>query len=122
MRSLTSMLRFGVAQRLRAGYREPSGPLRSLDPGNIATAPDKAGVYFIYSGRRLVFIGLAPRGASIRRDLERHLAPGREGLAFKCLATHDPVPVYRNSMVRYVEAHDGALPPWNLAALQRRPS
>jgi hypothetical protein len=120
MRSLTSMLRFGVTARPQQGA---GGPLRPLAERSIATAPDKPGVYFLYSGRRLVFIGLAPRDGSIRRELQRHLASHDEALAFSCLAADgDPVPAYRKAMLRHVEAHDGRLPAWNLAALQRQPS
>jgi hypothetical protein len=112
--------KFGASERLREGAPERAAPLRPFDAERVAVAPDKPGVYFLYRHRRIVFIGLAPRGSGVRRELKRRLADTAEATAFDCIACEDPVPLYRKCMARYVEEHRG-LPELNHRALMERP-
>jgi hypothetical protein len=41
-------------------------------PAAIAISPAARGVYLLYSGGRLIYIGAAPEGSGIRQELEKH--------------------------------------------------
>lgn len=120
MRDSTWIWKHGAARRLREGAPDPERPRRPFDDERVAMAPDKPGVYFLYRHSRVLFIGLAPKGSGIRRELVRRLADMSEATAFDCVACDDPLPLYRKCMVRYVEEHH-RLPEQNHQALLHRP-
>lgn len=87
---------------------------------NIAEAPAAPGVYLLYRGHRLIYIGLAAFGATIRQALRHHLsgAGGRcthsaTEFDYECAA--DPIGLYRHYLAVYLDATGGLLPDCNPA-------
>jgi predicted GIY-YIG superfamily endonuclease len=80
----------------------------------IDGAPGDAGVYLLYAGARVLYIG---RAADLRARLQQHL----EGAVCECsrLATHYSWEIVLQPQVRELELlreqreRDGALPPCN---------
>lgn len=120
MRDSTWIWKHGAAKRLREGVSDADKPRRPFDEERVAMAPDKPGVYFLYRHSRVVYIGLAPKGSGIRRELARRLRDTPDATAFDCVACDEPIPLYRRCMARYVEEHHG-LPELNHHALMERP-
>jgi hypothetical protein len=123
MRTSLALRKFG-GQRGRRLLDSPATTRRPLQAAAVAATPERPGVYFLYREERLVFIGLAAPGTTVRRELRRLIEGERPDIAagaFDCLAADDPVPVYRRCMLRYAEVHDGVLPACNKVALMRRP-
>ena len=123
MRTSPAMRKFG-GQRDRRLLDSSPTTLRPLQAAAVAATPERPGVYFLYREGRLVYIGLAAPGTTVRRELRRLIEGDRPDIAataFDCLAAEDPVPLYRRCMLRYVEIHDGVLPACNKVALMRRP-
>jgi hypothetical protein len=74
----------------------------------IDLSPAEPGVYLLYRGGRLIYIGLAVNGAGIRQELESHRRGAygectREATAFLYELARDPRALYR----RYLAAHRG---------------
>jgi hypothetical protein len=83
-------------------------------------APASPGVYLLYRGHRLIYIGLAAGGASIRERLRWHLrgaggACTRSATEFDYEAAADAVPLYRHYLAVYLDATGGRLPDCNHA-------
>ena len=94
-----------------------NGELRAFSDDNIAHAPEKAGVYALYRGDRLIYIGRAEGGlaiTTIRAHLKNHQA-GRFGpLAsqathYRCEVHADPV-TREHELLREYEARYGQPP------------
>jgi hypothetical protein len=85
---------------------------------SVAQAPEAPGVYLLYRGHRLVYIGLAAAGATIRRSLRQHLR-GEGGpctqsaTEFDYEASAEPVALYRHYLAVYLDATGGLLPDCN---------
>jgi hypothetical protein len=81
----------------------------------VACAPASSGVYFLYRGERLIYIGIAVHGTGIRQELEKHLA-GRHGprtraaTAFEYELTRDPVVASREYLLAHMAHNRGRLP------------
>ena len=87
---------------------------------DVAQAPETPGVYVLYRGHRLIYIGLAAAGTTIRQCLRRHLrgegGPCTHGATeFDYESADDPVALYRHYLGVYVEATGGLLPDCNEA-------
>lgn len=85
---------------------------------NVAQAPASPGVYLLYRGHRLIYIGLAAAGATIRERLARHLrgeggSCTRSATEFDYETSSDPVALYRHYVAVYVDATGGLLPDCN---------
>jgi hypothetical protein len=101
-----------AAPRARVGEHVP------FHASNVAQAPASPGVYLLYRGHRLIYIGLAGAGTSIREQLRRHLHGDagrctRSATEFDSEASGDPVPLYRHYVAVYLGATGGLLPDCN---------
>jgi hypothetical protein len=101
----------------------PAAPLGQHVPFHaayVAQAPETPGVYILYRGHRLIYIGLAAAGATIRQCLRRHLR-GEAGTCthgateFDYESADDPVALYQYYLGVYVDATGGLLPDCNEA-------
>jgi hypothetical protein len=87
---------------------------------HVAEAPASPGVYLLYCGHRLIYIGLATEGATIRDLLRHHLCGGggactRSATEFDYEASGDAVQLYRHYVAVYLDATGGLLPDCNAA-------
>ena len=78
----------------------------------IDVSPTEPGVYLLYRDGRLIYIGVAVNGASIRQELARHLGGARgdctrEATAFAYELTPDPRARYRRYLSMHRERHGG---------------
>ena len=85
---------------------------------NVADAPEAPGVFLLYRGHRLIYIGLAAAGATIRGRLRDHLrgaggACTRSATEFDYEASAEPVLLYRKYVATYLHATGGLLPDCN---------
>lgn len=106
------------------GYRGAPPPAaacfehKPFEPRELAGAPDAAGVYLLYRGHRLIYIGIARAGRTIRACLEEHHR-GRRGRCtaaateFDYEASENPLWLYRHYLAVYLEATRGLLPDCN---------
>ena len=89
-----------------------------LEASNVAQAPALPGVYLLYRGHRLIYIGASANGGTIRQDLRRHL-DGEGGpctqraTEFDYEAAADPLPLYWLYVDIYREMTGGLLPDCN---------
>jgi hypothetical protein len=85
---------------------------------SVAEAPASPGVYLLYRGHRLIYIGLAAAGATIHERLRYHLR-GDGGPCTRCATefdyetSADPVALYRHYVAVYLDATGGLLPDCN---------
>lgn len=89
-----------------------------LTAGNLAAVPASPGVYLLYRHHRLIYIGLAAVGGSIREHLRHHLrgAGGpctRAATEFDYETSEDPVGLYRHYVAVYLDTTGGMLPECN---------
>ena len=101
--------------------RAPADRRAPFDARHAAAAPQRPGVYLLYRGHRLIYIGIAARRATIRDELLRHLAGGggrctRSATAFDYEPAADPVTLYRHYVAVYLDATGGVPPDCNEAA------
>src|SRR5688572_23262739 len=86
-----------------------------FDARNVDQAPAKPGVYLLYRGHRVIYIGLAAPGGTIRQCLQRHLR-GEGGRCTRTATDFDYETsahaswLYRHYVAVYLEATDGLLP------------
>jgi hypothetical protein len=90
----------------------------ALTSGNLASVPASQGVYLLYRHHRLIYIGLAAVGGSIREQLRHHLrgvggACTRTATEFDYETSVDPVALYRHYVAVYLETSGGLLPECN---------
>ena len=86
-----------------------------FDARAVAEAPASPGVYILYRGDRVIYIGRAAAGATIRQCLEQHLREAgsrctRAATEFDYEASRNPVPLYRHYLAVYFGAAGGVLP------------
>jgi hypothetical protein len=92
-------------------FLAPAGGRAPFDAHNVSEAPATSGVYFLYTGQRLVYIGVAANGATIRERLQHHLR-GEDGTCrepateFSYEPARDPLPLYWT----YVNVYRGPEP------------
>ena len=84
----------------------------------VAEAPASPGVYLLYRGHRLIYIGLAAAGATIQERLQYHLRGDggpctRSATEFDYETSADPVPLYRHYVAVYLDATGGLVPDCN---------
>jgi hypothetical protein len=113
--------------RTRPGEAVPSFFISSSDPSatpftpeHLALAPAGTGVYFLYRGERLIYIGVAVHGTGIRDELESHLrgsygAATQGASAFGYELTRDPVVAKHEYLRMHKRAFGGRLPACNTA-------
>lgn len=91
-----------------------------FDARSVAHAPAAPGVYLLYRGHRLIYIGVAAGGATIRACLRQHLR-GERGRCTGSASEFDyevsaaPLPLYRHYLGVYLETTAGLLPDCNAA-------
>ena len=70
---------------------------------SVALAPEETGVYVLFNAERVVHVGIAVHGTSIRLELERHLSGlyGGTATAFAYEVTRDPVVARAEYLRRY---------------------
>jgi hypothetical protein len=111
-----------MSHRVFRGIATPFARLREqvpFDAPNVAEAPATAGVYFLYSGHRMIYIGVAANGATIQERLECHLRGDdstctERATGFACEPARDPLPLYWAYMNVYRGGVGGLLPDCNL--------
>lgn len=92
-------------------FLAPAGGRAPFDAPNVTEAPATSGVYFLYAGQRLIYIGVAANGATLRERLHDHLRgedatcpePATE---FAYEPARDPLPLYWT----YVNVYRGPQP------------
>jgi hypothetical protein len=89
----------------------------------VNLAPASPGVYLLYRSHRLIYIGLAAAGATIREKLGHHLhgAGGRcthAATEFDYEVSDDPVALYRHYVAVYLGTSAGVMPDCNEEAAQ----
>jgi hypothetical protein len=87
---------------------------------NVAEAPAVPGVYLLYRGHRVIYIGVAVAGTTIRERLRYHLRGGggpctHSATQFDYEGAADPLPLYGHYLAVYLEASGGLLPDCNEA-------
>jgi hypothetical protein len=101
--------------------RAPADARAPFDARHVASAPLRAGVYLLYGGHRLIHIGIAAPGTTIRGELLRHLrganAGTRAATDFDCEASADPLALYQHYLAVYLDATGGVLPECHEARL-----
>jgi hypothetical protein len=84
---------------------------------NVSEAPASPGVYLLYRGHRLIYIGLAAGRATIQERLRHHLREGgpctRSATEFDYETSADPLSLYRHYLAVYLHATGGLLPDCN---------
>ena len=86
----------------------------------IALAPEATGVYMLYRGGWVIYIGVAVQGSSLRTELERHRT-GAYGprtstaTSFDYELTRDPVVAKHEYLEMHKARHSGRLPACNSA-------
>jgi hypothetical protein len=88
---------------------------------HVDEAPASPGVFLLYRSGRLIYIGLAAPGGSIRERLGHHLRGGagactRAATEFDYEAGTDPLSLYRHYLAVYLGTSAGRLPDCNQAA------
>lgn len=88
---------------------------------HVDEAPALPGVFLLYRSGRLIYIGLAGPGGSIRERLRQHLrgeagACTRAATEFDYEAATDPLSLYRHYLAVYLGTSAGRLPDCNQAA------
>jgi hypothetical protein len=89
-----------------------------FDARRVAEAPASPGVYLLYRGHRLIYIGVAAAGASIQECLRYHLR-GKGGpcthsaTEFDYETSADPLALYRHYLAVYLDTTGGLLPDCN---------
>ena len=89
-----------------------------FDAQRIAETPAAPGVYLLYRQHRLIYIGHAPAGTTIRARLERHLR-GEAGACTQAATEFDYETsayadwLYRHYLAVYLDATGGLLPDCN---------
>lgn len=100
-----------------------SGDLRTFSKDDIDHAPEEAGVYALYRGDSLIYIGRAEGGLSmttIRARLKNHQAGSfgpltKAATHYRCEVRPDPVARERELLREYEKLH-GQLPRCNHAS------
>jgi len=87
-------------------------------PEHLALAPAATGVYFLYRGERLIYIGVAVHGTGIRHELHNHLrgsygAPTQGATSYRYELTRDPVVVKHEYLELHKASFGGRLPVCN---------
>jgi hypothetical protein len=86
-----------------------------FDERRVSEAPASPGVYLLYRGHRLVYIGLAQE--TIRGSLRHHLRAGgactRSATEFDYETSADPLALHRQYLAVYLHATGGLLPDCN---------
>ena len=109
--------------RKRAGAAQRVATVRlgehvAFTEQGVADAPAMPGVYLLYCQHRLIYIGLAPPGSTIRRCLAEHLR-GERGACTAAATEFDyessvcATRLYRHYMAIYLEATGGLIPECN---------
>jgi hypothetical protein len=85
---------------------------------NVAEAPAAPGVYLLYRGHRLIYIGLASAGTTIRHCLEEHRRGARgpcteRATEFDYETSAYASWLYRHYIAVYLDATGGLLPDCN---------
>lgn len=88
---------------------------------HVEEAPALPGVFLLYRSGRLIYLGLAGPGGSIRERLRQHLRGDagsctRAATEFDYEASADPVALYRHYLAVYLGTSAGRLPDCNQAA------
>jgi len=105
-----------VSERAASGVR--IGEHLPFNARNVAEAPASPGVYLLYRGHRLIYIGLAVAGATLQGRLRHHLRGDggyctRSATEFDFEASADPVALYRHYIAVYLGATGGLMPDCN---------
>lgn len=87
-------------------------------PEHLALAPAATGVYFLYRGERLIYIGVAVHGTGIRQEIHNHLrgsygAPTQGATSFRYELTRDPVVAKHEYLQMHKASFGGRLPACN---------
>jgi hypothetical protein len=103
-----------------AGHTGEHVPFHARD---VDQAPASPGVYLLYRGHRLIYLGVAAGGATIRERLRYHLRGGggactRSATEFDCEASADALALYHHYIAVYLDATGGQLPDCNEAPEQ----
>lgn len=112
----TGAMRQLVSERAASDVR--NGEHLPFSARSVAQAPASPGVYLLYRGHRLIYIGLAAAGATIRDRLRHHLRGGggfctRSASEFDYEASRDPIALYHHYVAVYLAATGARLPDCN---------
>ena len=93
----------------------------------IDLSPTAPGVYMLYQNGRLLYIGLAVNGSSIRDELASHRLGARrectrDATAFTYELARDPRALHRRYLAAHRERYGGRLPAGNERELRREAS
>jgi hypothetical protein len=94
-----------------------AGPRRPLSPEEIARVPQRPGAYLIYRSQRVVYIGCAAAGESLRAALDEHWRSdfgAVDGLvSFRFLCSENASALWRAVLRAYCREHGERLPELN---------
>jgi hypothetical protein len=90
----------------------------AFDEAGVGSAPSSPGVYFLSRAHRVIFIGVAGHGTSIRRELLLHLRGERgpctqTATEFEYDRSPNPRALYRFYLEKYSLRSGGPLPECN---------
>jgi hypothetical protein len=88
----------------------------------VDVSPAAPGVYLLYQDGRLIYVGVAVNGSSIRQELASHLsgACGEctcRATAFLYEIAADPLRLHRYYVAAHRQRYGGRLPPCNAAGI-----
>jgi len=90
----------------------------TLTEAGVADSPAVPGVYLLYRGNELTYIGVAEQGDGIRASLKNHHSGAcagcpRQATSFAYELTHHPRRRHRQHLSAHRERHGGRVPPCN---------
>ena len=95
----------------------PAGPRRPLSPEEVAQVPHRPGAYLLYRSHRVVYIGCAEAGESLRAALHEHWRSdfgAVHGLVtFRYLCCENAVALWRSVLRAYCREHGERVPELN---------
>ena len=112
------MIRSRPGEAAASSFSTTSASATLFTPERVALAPTATGVYFLYRHGRVIYVGVAVQGSSLRQELERHLqgkygTATRVATAFDYELTRDPVVASGEYLRAHMARHRGRLPSCN---------
>ena len=114
------MIRTRPREAVPGFFTTADTPVTPFTAEHLAIAPVDTGVYFLYRGERLIYIGVAVHGSGIRQELHNHLrgsygAPTQGATSFGYELTRDPVVAKHEYLRLHQATFGGRLPAYNAA-------
>jgi hypothetical protein len=103
---------------MHVNSRPREAALAPFTEEQIARTPEATGVYMLYRGGWVIYVGVAVQGSSVRAELERHRTGAygpktRTATSFDYELTRHPVVAKHEYLELHKARHNGRLPSCN---------